>query len=89
MNHETEVMICWSLYDCAEGERARDLEKKNAPRLDLVQEKEWVPQTMADQVWAYYRFANETDKDDFLRALSPKAQKWVRPMWDKPFGSAG
>lgn len=82
MNHATEVMISYSVYDG----KPSDLEEQNVNHKDLVIERAWVPQTIGDCVWVFYRFATELDKDDFLRALTPKAQGWVRHNFTGTWG---
>lgn len=82
MNHATEVMISFSTYD----RNAADQEWEGAPRRDLAIERAWVPQTMGDQVWVFYRFRNSEDRQTFLDALTPAVKACVRLDWSRPWG---
>jgi hypothetical protein len=41
--------------------------------------KEWVPQTMGDQIWLFYEFENANDRAEFVRALPKKLRSMVEP----------
>ena len=86
MNHATEVMIRFSTYDGFT--KAEENEESLVRSKNLIQERKAVFQSLGDQIWVFYRFKTETDKDDFLRALAPEAQAWVAHDFSKPWGSA-
>lgn len=69
------------LYGCTERPALilKPFEPKNAI------EYAWIPQTIGDQIWVVYRFANAVDAEAWTASLSPQLAGWLD---DKVKGAA-
>jgi len=69
------------LYECTERPAAilKPFEPKNAI------EYAWIPQTIGDQIWVVFRFANASDAEAWAASLSPQLAGWLD---DKVKGAA-
>lgn len=41
----------------------------------------WIAQTIGDQIWMWFEFANKEDKKQFLKELKAKKMKVLGPRW--------
>jgi hypothetical protein len=70
---ETISALRIDLYDCTEppAKIVRREMPSNAVR------RAWIPQTVGDQVWLLYEFANVEDRLAWESGLSPLMSKWL------------
>lgn len=48
------------------GDACDPNEMANQLRPDNTLSREWIPQTLGDQVWVLYEFSNQSDKSDYI-----------------------
>ena len=59
-----------SLYHLKAGESFRDIQRSISPANAINHLA--IPQTSGDQIWDWYEFATEQEKDDFLAKMPSK-----------------
>ena len=76
MKKENIVGFRVSLYECNNPQQFY----KNV-RPDNCIDELWLAQTIGDQIWIWFEFANKKDKKEYIKQLKAKKMKVLAPKW--------